>query len=171
MYHRGIHVGLHYLDDFLFAGPPGSTECEAALMIAIECCQILGVPIAVQKTVGPSTKIAFLGIEIDSEEGLLSLPQEKLLHTKSVINTWRGRKKCTKLELLSLIGTLHHASTVVKPGRIFFRRMIELSTVATQLHLILLLNRSFRADLEYGGLHFLNKEWYKHTPTVRSLLA
>ena len=149
MYRRGIHFGLHYLDDFLFAGPPGSTECEAALAIAIECCQILGVPIAVEKTVGPSTKITFLGIEIDSEEGLQSLPQEKLVHTKSVINTWRGRKKCTKRELLSLIGTLHHASTMVKPGRIFLRRMIELSTVATQLHFTLRLNRSFRADLEW----------------------
>ena len=91
MYRRGIHFGLHYLDDFLFAGPPGSTEREAALAVAIECCRILGVPIAVEKTVGPSTKITFLGIEVDSEEGLLSLPQEKLVHTKSVINTVLGK--------------------------------------------------------------------------------
>ena len=146
---QGYSLCLYYLDDFLFAGPPGSTECEAALAIAIECCQISGVPIAVQMTVGPSTKITFLGIEIDSEEGLLSLPQEKLFHTKSIINTWCGRKKCTKRELLSLIGTLHHASTVVKPGQIFLRRMIKLSTVATQLHFTLHLNRSLQADLEW----------------------
>ena len=36
---------LHYLDDFLFLGPPTSRECGAALQTALDRCAELGVPI------------------------------------------------------------------------------------------------------------------------------
>ena len=41
MYYRGVRFGIHYLDDFLFAGPPGSTKCSIALSIALEICRWL----------------------------------------------------------------------------------------------------------------------------------
>ena len=33
---------IHYLDDFLFMGPPGSTKCRQALQQALGTCQNLG---------------------------------------------------------------------------------------------------------------------------------
>ena len=55
------------------------------------------------------TVIVFLGIEIDTVKGVIRLPEEKLRRLQREIRTWRGRRVCTKQELLSLIGQLQHA--------------------------------------------------------------
>ena len=44
------------------------------------------------------------------------------------------RKKCTKRQLLSLIGKLSFACKVVPAGRIFLRRLLNLSMTAKHLH-------------------------------------
>ena len=54
--------------------------------------------------------------------------------------------------MLSLVGQLQHAASVVKPGRTFLRRMIDLSKVVSQLHFTIRLNNAFRADLEWWHL-------------------
>ena len=139
----------HYLDDFLLFGAPGSEECTVALQRSLQCCARLGVPIASHKTEGPSTKIVFLGIELDTDAGIVRLPHQKLIRLKAEIVKWLSRKSCTKRELLSLIGQLQHACCVVKPGRTFLRRMISLSTVAKELHHKIRLNVGFRSDLQW----------------------
>ena len=45
---------------------------------ALKLCEELGVPIAAHKTEGPSTVITFLGIEVDTVDRVLRLPEEKL---------------------------------------------------------------------------------------------
>ena len=50
---------------------------------------------------------------------------------------------------LSLIGQLQHACCVVKPGRSFLRRMIDLSKGVRELHHRVRLNRGFRSDLRW----------------------
>ncbi len=40
-----------------------------------------------------------------------------------------GKKSCKKQELESLLGHLQHAATVIRPGRTFVRRLIELMAV------------------------------------------
>ena len=146
---RGITNTLHYLDDFLFMGPPLSASCAQYLSRAQLTCEELGVPIATEKVEGPSTKIPFLGIELDTESLTLALPAEKLYNLKTMVAGWQGKKSCTKRELLSLIGHLQHACKVVKPGRTFLRRMIDLSTTAQKLHHHIRLNSSFRSDLQW----------------------
>ena len=48
-----------------------------------------------------------------------------------------------------LIGQLYHASTVVKLGRSFLRRMIELDKSAQCPNRLIRLNRVFRLDLAW----------------------
>ena len=67
----------------------------------------IGIPIKVDKTVYPTTTLTFLGLEIDT-------------FTKK-------RKKVTLKELQSLIGLLNFACAVVKTGRAFLRRLIDLT--------------------------------------------
>ena len=43
-----------------------------------EVCSQLGVPIADDKTEGPSTMITFLGLLIDTEKMLIQIPDEKV---------------------------------------------------------------------------------------------
>ena len=91
-------------------------------------------PIAQHKLEGLGVVISLLGIHIDTKEGVLRLPAEKLSHLRGLITEWKGHKCFLKRELLSLIGQLQHTCKVVSSGRTFLRRMIDLSTVASELH-------------------------------------
>ena len=104
-------------------------------------------PVAPHKTEGPVTRLVFLGIELDTVQLSLHLPDGKLRRLQREIQRWRGRKTCSKRELLSLIGQLQHTCCVVKPGRSFLRRMIELARVAKELHHRVRLNRGLGSDL------------------------
>lgn len=147
MGNNGIKKALHYLDDYLFFGRPRSSECAEALSCALSLCEKLGVPTSKEKIEGPSTALSFLGILLDAEAGEIQLPEEKLQRLKAVIRGWMCRKSCKKRELLSLIGQLQHACKVVRYGRMFLRRMINLSMTAKYLHHHIRLNASFRSDL------------------------
>ena len=52
----------HYLDDFLFVGSSRSS-CSTLLNTFTTICEELGVPLAHEKTEGPSQTITFLGLE------------------------------------------------------------------------------------------------------------
>ena len=140
---------IHYLDDYLLFGAPNTPECQLALARTLATCDRLGVPIAKHKTEGPACQLTFLGIELDTQAGVVRLPPEKLMRLQREIRGWSERKAGSKRELLSLIGQLQHACCVVKPGRSFLRRMISLSTVAKELHHRIRLNVGFRSDLQW----------------------
>ena len=75
MVYEGIEDVLHYLDDFLFFGPPQSPHCQTAMRTAPRVCEALDLPVAPEKVDGPSSYILFLGIGIDTEAMELRLPQ------------------------------------------------------------------------------------------------
>ena len=87
---------MHYLDDFLVFGSPGSQECEKALDISLQLCKQRGVLVAPRKLEGPGTALSFLGILIDTQKKELRLPGEKVSHLKGLISTWKGLKSCQK---------------------------------------------------------------------------
>ena len=91
----------------------------------------------------------FLGIELDTIAMEARLPAEKLSRVHSSIHTWQGRKSCTKQELLSLIGDLQHASSVVTPGCTFLCRMIQTSTIGKKPYHHIHLGREFCSDLTW----------------------
>ena len=140
---------IHYLDDFLMAGKPSSPDCEQALGRMLEVCRRLGFPIAQGKVEGPTRAIIFLGILLDTESMELRLPQDKLEALLSLLNSWNKKKmRTTKRELLSLIGKLSFAAKVVPAGRLFLRRLIDLSTSVQKLHHHITLSASARADIK-----------------------
>ena len=146
MQDHGISRQLHYLDDFLFLGPPASDNCAMYLQSALRVCSQLGVPVATHKTEGPCTRLTFLGIQIDTETMQLSLAQDKLSRMSALVLSWRSKRAAIKQELQSLIGHLSHAATVVQHGRTFLRRMIDLTKQAKQQHHHLRLSEEFRSD-------------------------
>ena len=151
---RGVQRIEHYLDDFIVLGPPLQPTCQWDLDILMSVCAELRVPLTEGKQEGPSTKLVFLGIEVDTDTDHLRLPAEKLDRQKGILWEWRDRKVCTRWELESLIGSLNHACKVVKPGRSVLRRMLDLlnrsstSTAPRPYHHIHL-NREFRSGLQW----------------------
>lgn len=113
---------LHYLDDFLFLGPRGSSVCMEALQVFFDVCHDFGVPLAQEKTVFPTTVIEFLGITVDSERMEFRLPQQKIHKMKSMIATFLVSKKVCLKEAQSLLGLFAFAARVIPMARVFSRR-------------------------------------------------
>ena len=87
-----IQQVLHLLDDFLFIAP-SERLCQQQLNIFLEFCLHLGVPIAPEKTCGPSTTLSFVGIELDTVLKEARLPQDKLDKCVTIILEFQHRKK------------------------------------------------------------------------------
>ena len=98
---------------------------------------------------GLNTALTFLGITTDTERGELRLPADKLIRLQQTIRYCVSKRSCTKCELLSLIGQLQHAATVVRPGRTFLRRMIDLAARFSRLDHHIPLNAQFQSDLQW----------------------
>ena len=111
-------------------------------------CQYLGVPDNPSKTEGPCTKLVFLGIELDTISLTMCLPRQVGASPEGD-QSLGGKKCCTKRGLLSIIGQLQHACCVIKQGRSFLRRMIELSRGVRELHHRVRLNAGFHSDLQW----------------------
>ena len=82
----------------------------------------------------------------------LRLPEEKLLHLKAHLEEWGDRKACQLKKLESLVGLLNHACKVVRSGRSFLRRMIDLlhsMPDSSRSNHPIRLNREFRSALAW----------------------
>ena len=144
----GVAMCIHYLDDFFLAAKTKS-ECESYMKRVKDLFCFLGVPIALDKLEGPSTVLTYLGIEIDTVKRILRLPVKKLTSLLDTLKVFKHKNACRKRELLSLIGKLSFASKVVKPGRLFVRKLIDLSTSVKELHHFVKISEEIREDLRW----------------------
>ena len=108
-----IEMLVHYINDFFTCGKANTGECARNIEIIYNVFDSLGVPMAPEKLIGPITCLAYLGTEIDSVAQAIQLPPETFLDLVGILNFWHQQKKCTKPELLSLIGKLSFAAKVV----------------------------------------------------------
>ena len=74
---RGVKNVFYYLDDFIVLGHPHSTECLQGLKNTCKELHV-GLPLAIEKCEGPSTRLTFLGIVIDTVRMELQLPLDKI---------------------------------------------------------------------------------------------
>ena len=153
---------VHYLDDFLVVASTRE-KCQFWMDLIVDAFEFLGVPIAKDKFEGPSQTMVFLGIEIDSVNMVIRLPQEKQDRLNRSVEVWLSKSKCIKRELLSLIGSLSFACKVIKPGRTILRRLIDLSTSVKKLHQHISLSACICQDLamwrqflsEWNGISYI----------------
>ena len=150
----GLVCQVHYLDDFLFLEPAGTSE---VVPLVVSLCSTLGIPLATHKTEGPATCVVFLGIVVDSNRLELRLPEEKLQLVYAMTQAWFRRSACRRRELESFLGHLSHAATVIRQGRPFLRDLFQLLSGAKQRHYFIRLTKGAKADIMWW-LCFL-KEW------------
>ena len=157
----------HILDDFIFISPKHTT-CQSHLQTFIQLCADLGVPIKHSKTVFPTTQMEAHGVLLDSVQMQARLPSDKIKQCQDLLTTFATKKRCTLKELQSLIGTLQFACKVIRPGRAFLRRIINLTKGASLPHHHIRLNQEARADIQcwlqfikhYNGVSvFLHSQW------------
>ena len=87
----------------------------------------LNAPIKPSKVEGPATSLTFLGIHLNTtsmEANITDDKKESLLQELTVL---RRQHKCTKCELLLLIGKLSFSCKILPAGQIILSRLIDLT--------------------------------------------
>ena len=132
----------------------------------MELLKDLGFQISMGKVVPQCKLLVFLGIQIDTNSLVLSLPQAKLSETKVMVQSFLSRKRANKRQLQKLAGKLNWACRVVYGGRTFLRRIINHMNNLLSPGAKLLLTAEFRADIHWwnqfletfnGKCQFFNK--------------
>ena len=85
----------HYLDDFFFVGRLHTHECADVMASFSNICNSVSVPIADDKTEGPTTSMKYLGLLIDTEKMMVKIPTEKLNKLLEEIKKVAFAKKVT----------------------------------------------------------------------------
>ena len=100
----------------------------------LQTCSDVGFAVNPQKVEQPTTTLEFLGIVLDTVKMEMRISIERMNDILTELRQWVFRKRATKRQLLSLIGKLMFVCRVVKPGRIFVQRLINLSKSVSCLH-------------------------------------
>lgn len=146
---------VHVLDDFLILSKSEAT-CQRNLDRFLALCKFVGVPMAPEKTFRPAKVMEFLGITIDLIRGELRLPVDKVEKCRTLCGELMGRSKTRLRELLSVIGLLNFATSVVIPGRPFLRRLQDLTIGIREPYHYVRINKEAKADLA-AWLNFLEQ--------------
>lgn len=123
----------HILDDFFIAAGTFN-ECAHQLAVFLKFCDEVGVPMAPEKTLGPSRVLPFMGIDLCSISMQARLPMDKVHRCTAEIKCFLSRKSGTLLQIQSLNGLLNFACSVILPGRCFLRRMFALTAGLKKPH-------------------------------------
>lgn len=169
----GVDACIHYIDDFLFVFEVRE-HAEGCLAKALALCKELGIPMADDKTEGPTTRLTFLGIELDTESMRARLPDSKLAELKERIRVWRSKSTASIKDLQSIAGMLAFAAKVVPAGKVFLRGMFaqisDMQRTAKSRHVEWPLSPDIQGDLRWwhdfiepwnGVSLLLDVEWSK----------
>jgi len=141
---RGIVCSVVFIDDFLIVAD-SQDACMQAMNLLISLLRQLGFAISWSKVYGPTQCITFLGVQIDSIQMLLSLPQEKVNDMLMLVDKFLTMKRASKKQLQSLAGKLNWASSVVRGGRIYLRAVLNMiQPLRAQNHKVILKQDFFR---------------------------
>ena len=114
---------LNYVDDFL-----GAEERQAAYSAFHRLGEILekvGVKENLEKAVGPTTVIEFLGVTFNAVTCTMEVSPERLIEIDALIRKWQSMRFMNRKQLESLVGKLQFVSACVRPGRVLINRMLN----------------------------------------------
>ena len=137
----------HVLDDFIFISS-SELVCQEALLTFRRICNRIGLPVAENKTMGPTQVLPFLGIILDTIKREARLPADKLEKCKALITELLGSRRVRLRKLQSVLGLLNFTLSVVLPGRPFLRRMYDLTVKVQKPHHYVKISSEAKEDLK-----------------------
>ena len=155
---RGASIVRHYMDDYFTCGD--YDDCLKNRDILVESAELLGFEMNPKKVEGPTQKMEFLGLEIDVLNMCTRISEERLAKTLDELKLWVNKSKCTKRQLLSIIGKLNFISRVVRPGRTFLRSFIRDSCKVSHLGHTVKLSSQSKLDFQW---------WLKFLPDFNGI--
>ena len=137
---------IDYIDDYVGIGVPSIASALYAALI--ELINELGITISQKKLVPSLMQVMCLGLLIDTVNGTISIPLDKLCDVMSNVRQWFLRDFASKHELQSILGLFLYIHKCVKPGRIFLNRMLDLLRFAHRRQKVML-TPDFKRDLRW----------------------
>jgi len=138
----------HYLDDFFMCGSADTLMCQTTSDTFLELCSNINMPLAHEKSVGPSTRMEFLGLTIDSISRRIIVPPEKLHLARVKLINIMAHSKATLHEVQSLTGLLAFLCKAIPAGRAFLYRLFQATCGITKRYHKIRITHDIRADLE-----------------------
>lgn len=120
---RGIQTHV-YLDDVILYFQPGQNP-PARMREALSFIKSLGLPIADEKVQAPATRVKYLGIWLDIDHRLISMPDDKIARFLSLVDWIITQPAVSKKVLQSLVGKIIHLSSCVPVARTFINQILE----------------------------------------------
>ena len=114
---------INYLDDL--GGAEDADTADQAFDNLRSILRSIGLQEAVNKTVFPCTLMVFLGIEVNTINLTLTIPQDKWSEIQQVLSSWQDRTSATKKQVQKLAGILNFACRCVRSGRIYLSGVLN----------------------------------------------
>ena len=156
MYMHGCegYSGTSYLDDLIGVSPAhkGSEAYDSLGRLLLD----LGLIENISKACPPSTKQLVLGVLIDTVNGTISVPDDKMEDIDFLLAVWKRKRKSNKVDLQSLIGKLQFVSKCVQQSRIFLNRLLDALRSFSDENTKINLSDSFKKDIQWWCL-FMDK--------------
>ena len=162
MHQKGYTI-IDNIDDYIGVGVPSiATASYAAL---IDLTNDLGLTISQKKLVSPSTQVTCLGVLIDTVNGTISIPPDKLRDVTDTVHQWLERDVASKRQLQFILGLLFYVHKYIKPAHIFLNRMLDLLRFAHRRQKVMLTS-DLKRDLRWFSkfLPMYGVSLYDHRP-------
>ena len=145
-------MGTNYLDDLIGVG---DINGESGYEHLGNLLRELGLLENLEKACPPATVQLVLGIIIDTVNGTLSVPRERMENILALVSDWQEKVNCTKVELQSLIGVLQFVTKCVWQSKVFMNRLLEALRGIKDKKAVRL-SDSFQKDLKWWAM-FMHK--------------
>lgn len=122
MKRKGFSI-LAFLDDF--AGCEESLErATLAYNTFLELMEVLGLQLSTSKCQGPSTKMQWLGYDIDTQGMSIAIPLDRLQLVLQECKIWMTKSRTSRTSIQSLAGKIVHLANCVRHARKFTSRIL-----------------------------------------------
>ena len=119
---KGIQ-GVNYIDDIGGAASPSEAQQQFDDLGSL--LKDLGILESTAKATSLSTKMVFLGIQLDSIKQTMEIDAERLMNIKAEITSWMGKKYATLKQVQSIVGSLSFCACCIPEGKLFFSRILS----------------------------------------------
>lgn len=142
-------VIIAYQDDFLVIGKT-KQQCLNIYRELISLLRELGFSIAWSKLVDPTQVLVFLGVQFDTRDMSISLPQEKIRKLYDTLCSFSSRIRASRRQLQKLAGKLAYAAhVVVEGGRTYLQRIFDMIGPLQRPNHKARLTAGFKADISF----------------------
>lgn len=157
---RGVSRLVFYIDDFLVIAD-SKEECQRQLDIVLATIVELGLMVAPGKTEGPFQEIEFLGLQLSSIDGTITITEARCAALSASINAVLAAGRSTRRKLHTLQGKLGWCGMIVRGGRVFMRGLIDAVTATRhgRPSQYIAVNKDIQEDLEWWLEQLADVRW------------